>query len=75
MRAYAKLRGKCPLCGRTFDLEYRDEEPDTVIKLNRGDAAFLPNPVGYYMPVHRFAGGEFSAVPCPTSHRLVHPGR
>ena len=46
-----------------------------MIVLNRGDAAFLPNPAGYYMPAHRFAGSEFGAVPCPTSFRLVQEGR
>ncbi len=72
---YTQLRGKCPLCSRTFDLELHPEkEQSHMIVLNRGDAAFLPNPAGYYMPAHRFAGSEFGAVPCPTSFRLVQEG-
>ena len=72
MRAYTNLRGTCPECSKTFDLEYRQEGEDTMVKLNRGDAAFLPNPVGWYMPAHRDRQGW---APCFTSLRLVVPGR
>jgi len=54
MRAYARLRGKCPLCKGTFDLEHRDEGDDVRVDLNRGDCAILPNPAGWYMPPHTF---------------------
>ena len=76
MRPYAHLRGKCGLCGRTFDLEHRIEEEDVRVDLNRGDCAMLPNPAGWYMPPHRFAtSGEWAGhIPCPTSFRLVPPG-
>ena len=72
LRPYPKLRGECPYCMKSYDLEYREDEEDTVISLNRGDSAWLPTPVGWYMPAHRNGDGW---GPCPTSFRLVHPGR
>jgi phage FluMu protein Com len=72
VRAYAKLRGTCPNCRKTFDLEHRNEEPDQIVKLNRGDCAILPNPAGWYMPPHRVGEGW---NPCYSTYRLIQAGR